>query len=355
MQNLGDQDIFQANPLSWEIMDNLTKFLALLPKAELHVHIEGTLEPELMLTLAERHGIKLPWQSIEETRAAYQFDTLQSFLNVYYKGTDVLRTEQDFFDLTSAYLDRAQRDGVRHAEIFFDPQSHTDRRIPYEAVLDGILAALADGESRYGLTSGLILCFLRHLPEASAMDTLNRALRRGDDLLGVGLDSSELGFPPIGFRSVFQRARSEGLHVVAHAGEEGPPQYIKQALEILEIERVDHGVRCIEDPVLVEHLRTHQIPLTVCPLSNIKLNVFPSMHDHNIVELNRAGLCVTINSDDPAYFGGYINDNYAAVQHAFDLDRTDLGQYAMQSVQASFASTKRKRLLRQEIEEVMSR
>ena len=187
------------------------------------------------------------------------------------------------------------------------------------------------------------------------MDTLNRALRRGDDLLGVGLDSSELGFPPIGFRSVFQRARSEGLHVVAHAGEEGPPQYIKQALEILEIERVDHGVRCIEDPILVEYLRTHQIPLTVCPLSNIKLNVFPSMHDHNIVELNRAGLCVTINSDDPAYFGGYINDNYAAVQHAFDLDRTDLGQYAMRSIQASFASTKRKRLLRQEIEEVMSR
>ena len=336
-------------------MDNLNKFLALLPKAELHVHIEGTLEPELMLTLAERHGIKLPWQSIEETRAAYQFDNLQSFLNVYYKGTDVLRTEQDFFDLTSAYLDRAQRDGVRHAEIFFDPQSHTDRRIPYEAVLDGILAALADGESRYGLTSGLILCFLRHLPEASAMDTLNRALRRGDDLLGVGLDSSELGFPPIGFRSVFQRARSEGLHVEAHAGEEGPPEYIKQALEILEIERVDHGVRCIEDPILVEHLRTHQIPLTVCPLSNIKLNVFPSMNDHNIVELNRAGLCVTINSDDPAYFGGYINDNYAAVQHAFDLDRTDLGQYAMRSIQASFASTKRKRLLRQEIEEVMSR
>ena len=355
MQNLDDQDIFQANPLSCEIMDNLNKFLALLPKAELHVHIEGTLEPELMLTLAERHGIKLPWQSIEETRAAYQFDNLQSFLNVYYKGTDVLRTEQDFFDLTSAYLDRAQRDGVRHAEIFFDPQSHTDRRIPYEVVLDGILAALADGESRYGLTSGLILCFLRHLPEASAMDTLNRALRRGDDLLGVGLDSSELGFPPIGFRSVFQRARSEGLHVVAHAGEEGPPQYIKQALDILEIERVDHGVRCIEDPVLVEHLRAHQIPLTVCPLSNIKLNVFPSMPDHNIIELNRAGLCVTINSDDPAYFGGYINDNYAAVQHAFNLDRTDLGQYAMRSIQASFASTKRKRLLRQEIEEVMSR
>ena len=335
-------------------MGDLTEFLALLPKAELHVHIEGTLEPELMLALAERHGIELPWRSIEEIRAAYQFDNLQSFLDVYYKGTDVLRTEQDFFDLTSAYLDRAQKDGVRHTEIFFDPQSHTDRGIPYEVVLDGILAALADGESTYGITSGLILCFLRHLPEASAMDTLNRALRRGDDLLGVGLDSSELGFPPIGFRNVFQLARSEGLHVVAHAGEEGPPQYIKQALEILAIERIDHGVRCIEDPALVEQLRTHQIPLTVCPLSNVKLNVFSSMSDHNIAELNRAGLCVTINSDDPAYFGGYINDNYAAVQHAFDLDQTDLSQYAIQSVQASFASSKRKRLLRQEIDEVMS-
>jgi len=261
----------------------------------------------------------------------------------------VLQTEQDFFDLTSAYLDRAHEDGVRHTEIFFDPQNHTERGIAYEVVLDGILAALADGEKRLGMTSGLILCFLRHLPAISAMETLEHALLRGGNLLGVGLDSSELGFPPAGFREVFERARSEGLHVVAHAGEEGPPQYIEEALDILNVERIDHGVRCLEDPALVERLRSAQTPLTVCPLSNVKLKVFPQMADHNIAAMDRAGLCVTINSDDPAYFGGYINENFAAVQRAFDLDQAALVQYAIRSVDASFAPDTRKSALREEI------
>ena len=330
-------------------MENLTKFLAALPKAELHLHIEGTLEPEMMQSLAERHGIELPWHSVEEIRSAYQFDHLQSFLDIYYQGTRVLQTEQDFFDLTSAYLDRAHEDGVRHTEIFFDPQNHTERGIAYEVVLDGILAALADGEKRLGMTSGLILCFLRHLPAISAMETLEHALLRGGNLLGVGLDSSELGFPPTGFREVFERARSEGLHVVAHAGEEGPPQYIEEALDILNVERIDHGVRCLEDPALVERLRSAQTPLTVCPLSNVKLKVFPQMADHNIAAMDRAGLCVTINSDDPAYFGGYINENFAAVQRAFDLDQAALVQYAIRSVDASFAPDTRKSALREEI------
>ena len=330
-------------------VENLSEFLAALPKAELHLHIEGTLEPEMMQFLAERHDIQLPWHSAKEIRSAYQFENLQSFLDIYHQGIRVLRTEQDFFDLTSAYLDRAHEDGVRHTEIFFDPQNHTERGIAYEVVLDGILAALAEGEKRLGITSGLILCFLRHLPAVSAMTTLEHALLRGGNLLGVGLDSSELGFPPAGFREVFERARSEGLHVVAHAGEEGPPQYIEEALDILNVERIDHGVRCLEDPALVERLRSAQTPLTVCPLSNIKLKVFPQMADHNIVAMDRAGLCVTINSDDPAYFGGYINENFAAVQRAFDLDQADLVQYATRSVEASFASGERKRALREEI------
>jgi adenosine deaminase len=333
-------------------MKNLTEFLATLPKAELHLHIEGTLEPEMMQSLADHHDIKLPWNSVEEIRSAYQFEHLQSFLNIYHQGIRVLRTEQDFFDLTSAYLDRAHQDGVRHAEIFFDPQNHTERGITYEVVLDGILAALADGEKRLGITSGLILCFLRHLPADSAMATLKHALLRGGDLLGVGLDSTELGFPPGGFREVFERARSEGLHVVAHAGEEGPPQYIEEALDILNVERIDHGVRCLEDPSLVERLRSSQTPLTVCPLSNIKLKVFPQIADHNIVAMDHAGLCVTINSDDPAYFGGYINENFAAVQREFDLDQAALVQYATRSVEASFASDERKRTLLQEILQV---
>ena len=335
-------------------MENLTKFLAALPKAELHLHIEGTLEPEMMQSLAERHGIELPWHSVEEIRSAYQFDHLQSFLDIYYQGTRVLRTEQDFFDLTLAYLDRAHEDGVRHTEIFFDPQNHTERGIAYEVVLDGILAALADGEKRLGMTSGLILCFLRHLPAISAMEPLEHALLRGGNLLGVGLDSSELGFPPAGFREVFERARSEGLHVVAHAGEEGPPQYIEEALDILNVERIDHGVRCLEDTDLVERLLSAQTPLTVCPLSNVKLKVFPQMADHNIAAMDRAGLCVTINSDDPAYFGGYINENFAAVQRAFDLDQAALVQYAISSVDASFATDTRKSALREEIDQATS-
>ena len=331
---------------------DLNDFLASLPKAELHLHIEGTLEPEMMQALAAQHGIRLPWRSVEETRLAYAFSDLQSFLDVYVQGTSVLRTEQDFFDLTAAYLRRAQQDGVRHVEIFFDPQTHTGRNIPYQVVIDGITAALREGDTRLGISSGLILCFLRHLPAAAAMTTLDTALAAGGELLGVGLDSSEFGHPPAGFAEVFARARAEGLHVVAHAGEEGPPDYICQALDLLQVERIDHGVRCLEDAVLVERLRDSQVPLTVCPLSNVQLQVFRQMSEHNIVELARAGLKVTINSDDPAYFGGYINANYAAVQQAFDLSREALVRYAVHSVEASFAPAARKRALLREIEEV---
>ncbi len=330
-------------------MDSLDEFLGVLPKAELHLHIEGTLEPEMMCALAEQHGIQLPWGTVEGIRRAYEFSELQSFLDIYYRGNDVLRTEQDFFDLTLAYLEKAHADAVRHAEIFFDPQSHTERGIAYDLVLDGITAALREGESKFGITSGLILCFLRHLPIASAMTTLESALSRREEILGVGLDSSEIGFPPAKFGDVFARARAEGLHVVAHAGEEGPPSYIREALDTLKVERIDHGVRCLEDLTLVERLRSSQMPLTVCPLSNIQLKVFARMPEHNIEKLTQAGLQVTINSDDPAYFGGYINANYASVQRAFGLDRAALTQYAVNSVNASFASVDRKKEILKEI------
>ena len=336
------------------IMRDLDSFLATLPKAELHVHIEGTLEPEMMHSLANLHGIALPWATVDEIRSAYAFTDLQSFLNIYYQGTNVLKTEQDFFDLTLAYLERAYQDGVRHAEIFFDPQCHTDRGIPYDVVLDGIVAALREGEKRLDITTGLILCFLRHLSATSAMATLEAALIRSHELLGVGLDSSELGFPPVGFADVFDRARAEGLHTVAHAGEEGPPEYILEALDILKVDRIDHGVRCLEDASLVERLKVAQTPLTVCPLSNIQLQVFERMSEHNIIELSRAGLRVTINSDDPAYFGGYINQNYAAVQRAFNLDQVALAQYAVHSIEASFAPSKRKSTLLDEIAKLIS-
>lgn len=341
-------------PDNMNSMISLDEFLSTLPKAELHLHIEGTLEPEMMYALAEHHGIELPWSTAEEIRQAYEFSDLQSFLDIYYRGNDVLRTEQDFFDLTLAYLERAHADAVRHTEIFFDPQSHTNRGIAYDLVLDGITAALREGESRFGITSGLILCFLRHLPAASAMKTLETALARREEILGVGLDSSELGFPPSGFSEVFNRARAKGLHLVAHAGEEGPSNYIREALDTLNVERIDHGVRCLEDLALVEQLRFSQIPLTVCPLSNIQLKVFARMSEHNIEKLTQAGLQVTINSDDPAYFGGYINANYASVQRAFSLDRTALAQYAVNSVKASFASAERKSALLNEIREVTS-
>ena len=307
-----------------------------LPKAELHIHIEGSLEPEMMVALAQRNGIKLPYDSVEEVRAAYQFENLQSFLDLYYAGAQVLQTEQDFYDLTWAYLQKCAAQHVRHTEIFFDPQTHSDRGIPFEVVHSGITQALQDAKTELNVSSALILCFLRHLSAEAAMVTLEQALPYRDSIIAVGLDSSELGHPPSKFQAVFDRARAEGWLTVAHAGEEGPPEYIWEAIRLLQVSRIDHGVRCVEDPALVEYLVEHQIPLTVCPLSNIKLCVFDQMAQHNLKHLMDLGLCVTVNSDDPAYFGGYLAENFAAVESALGLTLAQLVQLAKNSFKASF-------------------
>jgi len=314
----------------------VTDFCAAIPKAELHLHIEGTLEPELMFELAKRNGIRLRFPSVEAVRRAYQFTSLQSFLDIYYEGAKVLLREQDFYDLTWAYLERAHADGVRHAEIFFDPQTHTDRGIAFETVFSGLRRALDDAEHALRMSSRLILCFLRHLTAEAAMETLKAALPFKDGLATVGLDSSEVGHPPRKFAAVFERARAAGLLAVAHAGEEGPPEYIWEALDVLQARRIDHGVRCLEDPRLVERLRADRIPLTVCPLSNVKLRVFATMGEHNLKRLLAAGLCVTVNSDDPAYFGGYIAANYRAAEQGLGLSREDLLTLARNSFRASF-------------------
>lgn len=307
-----------------------------LPKAELHLHIEGTLEPELMFRLAERNDVTLPYADVEAVRAAYVFEDLQSFLDLYYAGCSVLVTEEDFADLTTAYLRRAADQGVRHAEIFFDPQTHTDRGIDFATVINGIDRGLADGRRDFGITSRLILCFLRHLSEDAAMATLEAALAHRDAITAVGLDSSESGNPPSKFQAVFDRARAEGLLTVAHAGEEGPPEYIREALDLLRVLRIDHGVRCMEDEDLVERLVAERVPLTVCPLSNVKLRVFDDLADHPIRRMFERGLLVTINSDDPAYFGGYIGDNYVATAEALGFDRDAMRQIARNSFLASF-------------------
>ena len=314
-----------------------------LPKAELHLHIEGTLEPELMFELAGRNRVRLPYGSVDELRRAYIFSDLQSFLDLYYAGCQVLLKEQDFYELTSAYLSRAAGQGIRHAEIFFDPQTHTDRGVPFETVIGGIHRALEDGRDRLQITSGLIPCFLRHLSAESAMQTLEEALPYRDWILGVGLDSSEVGHPPSKFRTVFDRAREAGLHTVAHAGEEGPPAYIWEALDLLNAQRIDHGVRCAEDPRLVGRLVEEQTPLTVCPLSNVKLRVFPTLRQHNLKQLLDRGLLVTVNSDDPAYFGGYVGDNFQATATALGLDRDQLLTLARNSFTASFLPDEQKR------------
>jgi adenosine deaminase len=314
-----------------------------LPKAELHLHIEGTLEPELMFELARRNGVNVPYASIDDVRRAYVFSDLQSFLDIYYAGCRVLLKEQDFYDLTWAYLTRAAAQGVRHAELFFDPQTHTDRGVPFETVVTGIHRALEDGRARLNITSGLILCFLRHLSAQAAMRTLTEALPYREWLLGVGLDSSEVGNPPAKFRDIYDRARESGLLAVAHAGEEGPPAYVWEALDILKVRRIDHGVRSIEDERLVSRLVEEQIPLTVCPLSNVKLRVFPNLESHNLEQLLDRGLLVTVNSDDPAYFGGYVADNFAASTAALDLSREQLLQLAKNSFVASFLPDDRKR------------
>jgi adenosine deaminase len=314
----------------------LEEFVRSLPKAELHLHIEGTLEPELMFELAARNRVELAYPDVEAVRRAYVFDDLQSFLDIYYAGCRVLITSDDFADLTRAYLERAARDGVRHAEIFFDPQTHTQRGIALSTVVDGIAGALAHAERDLGITSRLICCFLRDLSAEAAMATLVEVLEYRDRVTAVGLDSAEVGNPPEKFAAVFERARAEGMGVVAHAGEEGPPEYIRQALDVLCVARIDHGVRCLEDDALVARLVAEQIPLTVCPLSNVKLRVFPSLAEHNVRRLLRRGLRVTINSDDPAYFGGYVVDNYVATAEALGLTADEIVQLARNSFLASF-------------------
>jgi adenosine deaminase len=318
-------------------------FVRRLPKAELHLHIEGTLEPELMFELARRNGVGLPYASVGEVRRAYVFSDLQSFLDIYYAGCCVLLEEQDFYDLTWAYLTRAATQGVCHAEIFFDPQTHTDRGVPFETVVTGIHRALQDGQARLGITSGLILCFLRHLSADAAMQTLTEALPYREWILAVGLDSSEVGHPPAKFKDVYDRAREAGLLAVAHAGEEGPPPYVWEALDVLKARRIDHGVRCVEDERLVGRLVEEQIPLTVCPLSNVKLRVFPTLEQHNLKRLLDLGLLVTVNSDDPAYFGGYVADNFQASAAALRLPQADLVTLARNSFIASFLSEAEKR------------
>lgn len=315
---------------------DLTSLIQDIPKAELHLHIEGTLEPEMMMALAKRNDVDIPYASVDEIRSAYEFTDLQSFLGIYYAGAQVLVHEQDFHDLTRAYLDRVAADNVRHVEIFFDPQTHAERGIAFDTVIDGIHGALKDGEARLGITFELIMCFLRHLSADDAMTTLVQALPHRQRIRAVGLDSSEVGHPPSKFRHVFNRARKEGFLTVAHAGEEGPPGYIWEALDLLRVERIDHGVRSLEDPALVAKLAREQIPLTVCPLSNVKLRVFDTLEAHNLKALLDAGLCVTINSDDPAYFGGYVGENFTKSRQALGLSGDDIVTLARNSFIASF-------------------
>lgn len=317
-------------------MSSLRDFVVALPKAELHLHIEGTLEPEMMFDLAQRNGVALPYESVEEVRAAYDFADLQSFLDLYYAGAAVLITEEDFFDLTWAYLERAHADGVVHVEIFFDPQTHTERGIGFGTVLNGITRALKLGELYLGITHRLIMCFLRHLSEADAFDTLEQAKPYLQFIDAVGLDSGERGNPPAKFEKVYRAARELGLRAVAHAGEEGPAASIADALELLKVERVDHGVNAVDDTTLVEYLATHRIPLTMCPLSNQRLQVTPDLSTHPLKKLMEAGVLVTVNSDDPAYFGGYVADNYVAIANALHLTEVEITQLAENSLLASW-------------------
>ncbi|HEY2675945.1 MAG TPA: adenosine deaminase [Steroidobacteraceae bacterium] len=314
----------------------MEKFIRGLPKAELHVHIEGTLEPELAFELAAKNQVRIPYATVDDLRRAYQFSDLQSFLDIYYAGAAVLRDADDFYLLTSAYLIRARSQGVVHVEIFFDPQTHSARGVALGTVLAGMRRALLEAERNWGMTFRLILCFLRHLSASDAMKTLEEALPHRAMIAAIGLDSSEVGHPPSKFREVFARGRHEGWPAVAHAGEEGPPAYISDSLDILEVRRIDHGVRCEEDERLMARLARERIPLTMCPLSNVKLRVFDRLESHNLKRLLDRGLCVTVNSDDPAYFGGYVLENYLGVSQALDLSRGDITQLARNSIEASF-------------------
>ena len=332
--------MFKVKPLE---PDRLPALLRLMPKAELHMHIEGSLEPDLMFELAQRYGLVVPYPDVEALRSAYVFDDLQSFLDIYHAGTLVLRTEQDFYDMAHAYLARAAADRVLHAEIFFDTQTHTGHGVSADVVISGLHRACVDARAEFGISTGLILCFLRHLSEHEAFECLEQVLPQRDLLLGVGLASSELGHPPEKFARVFARARALGFRLVAHAGEEGPPAYIWSALAVLKVERIDHGVQAVKDPALMARLARDRIPLTVCPLSNLKLCVFPTLQHHNLRQLLDGGIVVTLNSDDPAYFGGYVNENFSQTFVALGLTAQHAWQLASNSFEASFIDEAQKR------------
>jgi len=331
--------------------ERLPELLRTMPKAELHIHIEGSLEPELIFALAQRNGVALAYPNVEALRAAYAFTDLQSFLDIYYAGASVLQKEEDFFDMAMAYFERAAADHVVRAELFFDPQTHTERGVPIKTVVDGLSRACGEAQRRYGISAALILCFLRHLSEEAAFATLEDALPHRDKFIGVGLDSSERGHPPEKFARVFARCRELGLHLVAHAGEEGPPAYIHSALDVLHVERIDHGVRSIEDASLMQRLARERMPLTVCPLSNVKLCVYSTMAQHQLPALLAAGLCATVNSDDPAYFGGYMNANFLATFDALpQLGAREAHQLAANSFEASFVDESARSAWRAELD-----
>jgi len=331
--------------------NNLNDFIKGIPKAELHLHIEGTFEPELMFEIAKRNNIKIKYKTVSELRQAYDFDNLQDFLDIYYQGAGVLIEERDFYDMTWAYLEKIRVQNVTHAEIFFDPQTHTDRGIAFDTVVNGISRALKDAHDKFNISSKLIMCFLRHLDEEAAMKTLDSAVKHKDLIAAVGLDSSESGNPPSKFQKVFARAKAEGFLTVAHAGEEGPAPYVWEALDLLKVSRVDHGNHSLDDEKLVAELVRRNMPLTVCPLSNLKLKVVKNLKDHPLRRMMEKGLLVTINSDDPAYFGGYINDNYIAIAKALDLYKEDICKLAKNSFRASFLNEKAKLQMKQKVDE----
>jgi adenine deaminase len=335
-------------------MPNTDTLIKQLPKCELHIHIEGSLEPELMFALARRNGIPLPYPSIEAVRQAYRFSDLQDFLDIYYKGMSVLITEQDFYDLAWAYLERAHADNVRHVEMFFDPQGHTDRGIPFATVINGLHRAIVDAGQKLGVQASLIMCFLRHLDEASAQKTLDSALAFKDRIVGVGLDSAEKGNPPSKFKHVFQRAREAGFFLTAHAGEEGPASYVWEALDVLGVARIDHGNHSIEDATLVGRLARERLPLTMCPLSNLRLRVVDDLVHHPLRRLMDKGVVVTVNSDDPAYFGGYVNRNYVAISEALKLGREDIVAIVRNSIKVSLLGTPEKDKALAEVDRVLA-
>ena len=336
-------------------MSNLVNFIKGLPKVELHMHIEGSLEPDMLFDLAKKNNVVLPFKSVVEVRHAYNFTKLQDFLDIYYKGMSVLQTEQDFYDLTYAYLEKSASDNVLHTEIFFDPQGHTERGVEFEVVINGITRALDDGHFNLGISSKLIMCFLRHLSEQDAFQTLEMALPYKDKIIGVGLDSSEIGHPPSKFERVFSKAKEEGFRILAHAGEEGPPEYIWEAINLLKIDRLDHGNRALEDEALIEKLVQMGMALTICPLSNLKLCVVNDLREHPLKYILNKGLKATVNSDDPSYFGGYMNDNFVSITKALNLSKSDLVTLVKNSIDASFLEESRKAVLESKLDKYLEK